>query len=148
MVGHIVLDTDGEVVLRALVVQVVVDGHDHARGGVLGTKAVATAVNLRRVSLGIKHGAHILVQRLSESAGLLRPVKHSDALYGLRQHIQEILPHKRAVQAHLDEADPVALGDEGVHGFLDGFTDRAHGNDDVLGVRGAHIVEGLVSCGR
>ncbi len=39
----------------------------------------------------------------------------------------------------------MALGDEGVHGFLDGFTDRAHGNDDVLGVRGAHIVEGLVA---
>ena len=145
VVGHIVLNTDGEMILRPLMIQVIINGHDHARGGVLGAKAVAAAVNLRRVSLGIKHGAHILVQRLSESAGLLRPVKHSDALYGLRQHIQEILPHKRAVQAHLDEADPVALGDEGVHGFLDGFTDRAHGNDDVLGVRGAHIVEGLVA---
>ena len=39
----------------------------------------------------------------------------------------------------------MSLGDQSVHGLLDGLTDGPHGNDDIFRIRRAYIVEGLVA---
>ena len=47
-------------------------------------------------------------------------------------------------QADLHEADALALGVQQVDDFLDGFAGGAHGHNDAVGFRVAHVVEGTV----
>jgi hypothetical protein len=81
---------------------------------------------------------------IAQGAGLLGAVEHGDLLHALGQHGEEARGVEGAVQAHFDEADLLALAGHGVDDFLDGLAGGAHGDDDVLGVGRAHVVEGLV----
>ena len=142
--GHVVHDADGEVVLRGIGVQIVKDRQDLARGGVLGGQAVAAADDLHRNALFLVDRADILIERLAHRAGLLGAVEDRDALAGLRHGGEEVLGRERAVQVHVDHADLFALRGQVVDGLLGGLRDRAHDDDDVLGIRSAVVVIEMV----
>ena len=141
---QVVVDADGEVVLGLLCLQVVVDCDDLARRGVLGAEAVAAAVDLRRILFGVVHGLEVHVERIAHGAGFLRSVEDGDSLDGLRHDLLEVLRRPGSVQSDLDEADLLALSQQMRQGLFDRFADGAHGDDDVLRVGSADIVERLI----
>ncbi len=65
-------------------------------------------------------------------------------LHGLGQHVQQVLGHEGTVQMDLHQAHLLAGGVEVVDDLLDGLAGGTHGDDDVLGVGSAVVVEGLV----
>ena len=143
--GHVVFDADDEVVLGLALFHVLVHGHHVVGAELLGAQAVAPGDERGQPGGALDEGgAHVLVQRVAKCARLLGAVEHGDLLHGLGQHGEEAGDIERAVQAHLDEADLLALLDHGVDDFLDGLAAGAHGDDDVLGIGSAHVVEGLV----
>ena len=144
-VGNVVVDADGEVVLRLLLREVVVDRDELARGGVLGGQAVAAADDRDVVPACLIEGGHdVEVYRLADRTGLLAAVENSDLLDARRDGSGEVLDRERAVQMDLHHADLAALRVQVIDRFLDRFGSRAHDDDDFLCVRRAVVVEQLV----
>ena len=144
-VGNVIVDADGEVVLRLLLREVVVDRDELARSGVLGGQTVAAADNRDVVSTRlIEGGNNIKVYRLADRTGLLAAVENGDLLNGSRDCRREMLNGERAVQVDLHHADLAALRVQIVNGLLDRLGSRAHDDDDFLCVRRAVVVEQLV----
>ena len=142
--GDVVHDTDGEVGLRLLELEVVEYGNDLCRSGVLGRKTVAASDDERRILLALEKCLYIEVERLSESSWFLGPVEDSDPLDSLRKHLEEILGCEWTIEVYGDEAVVPALLGEEVDRLLDGLGDGTHGHDDVLGVRSSVICERTV----
>ena len=144
-VGNVVVDADGEVVLRRVLREVVVDRDELARGGVLGGQAVAAADDGDVVSAGLIEGGHdVEVYRLADRTGFLAAVENGDLLNRSRDCSGEVLDRERAVQVDLHHADLAALRVQVVNGLLDRLGSRAHDDDDFLCVRRAVVVEQLV----
>ena len=144
-VSHIVVDADGEVVLRCVLREVVVNRDELARGGVLGGQAVAAADDRNVVSAGLIEGGHdVEVYRLADRTGLLAAVQNGNLLNGSRDCRREMLDRERAVQVNLHHADLAALCVQVIDRFLDRLGSRAHDDDDFLCVRCAVVVEQLV----
>ena len=142
--GHVVNNADGEVVLRGLGLEVFVNRQDLARGGVLGGQAVAAADDLHRDAFFLVDRADILIERLAHCARLLGAVEHGDALAGRRHGGEEVLGRERAVQMHIDHADLFALRHQVIDGLLGGLGDRAHNDDDAVGIRRAVIIVQMI----
>ena len=144
-VGNVVVDADGEVVLRLLLREVVVNRDELARGGVLGGQAVAAADDRDVVPACLIEGGHdVEVYRLADRTGLLAAVENSDLLDRSRDCRREMLDRERAVQVDLHHADLAALRVQIVNSLLDRLGSRAHNDDDFLCVRRAVVVEQLV----
>ena len=88
--GHIIVDSYGEMVLRLLVLHIVVNRNDLGGGKVLGGQPEPSGVYLDSSSGFQNHGTYILVQRLARSSRLLGAVQNGDARYGLRKCAQEV----------------------------------------------------------
>ena len=144
-VGHVIVDADGEVVLRGVFFQVVINGNELARGGVLGGQAVAAADDGDVVSACLIEGGHdVEVYRLANRTGLLAAVENGDFLNRSRDCSCEMLDRERAVQVNLHHADLAALRVQIVNSLLDRFGSRAHDNDNFFCVRRTVVVEQLV----
>ena len=92
---HIIVDTDGELLLLSVVVY----SNDLSRCGILGTKAITSGKDRCVVELGALQSCYyIKVQRLTESSRLLCSVKNSDLLNGLRDRCNECICAERSVQ--------------------------------------------------
>ena len=150
--GDVVVDADGEVVLRRGLRQLVEDARHHRRRELFRRQSVAAADDLgesrhRRLAGGEafgQRGDHVLVERLADGAGLLGAVEDGDALHRLRAALQEMLERERPHQADFQHADLLALRGEVVDRLVDGFRARAHDDDDVLGIGRAFVLEQLV----
>ena len=144
-VGHVVDDADGEAVFRRILPEIVIDGDELARGGVLGGKAVAAPHHLdvppARLGQG---GHHVQIHRLTHAAGLLGAVQHRDFLHRGGQSGGEVLHGEGAVQVDLQQAHLPALLVEVVHRLLHRLGGGAHDHDDFLRVLRAVVVEKLV----
>ena len=138
--GHVIHNADGEAVLRGLCGEVFINRQDLARGGVLGGQAVAAADDLHRDALFLVDRADILIERLAHRARLLGAVEHGDVLAGFRHGGEEVLGRERTVQMHVDHADLFALRHQIIDGFLGGFGNRTHDDDDAVRVRSAVVV--------
>ena len=144
-VGHVVNDADGELTLRVLALELLVDREHGGRRGVLGAEAVAAAGDDDVIAAGVgQRGDNVEVQGLALCAGLLRAVEHGDLLAGRRDGRDELVGTERTVQANLHEADLLAVGVEVVDDLLSHVADGAHGDDDTVSIRGAVVVEQLV----
>ncbi len=55
-----------------------------------------------------------------------------------------MLCRKRTVQADLEQADLLALGNQVVDHFFESLTGGAHGDDDAFGIGCTNVIEGLV----
>ena len=141
--GHVIDDADGEAVLGFAELEVVEHGDDLGRAGILGGEAVAAADEQRGAVAQVGQDAlHVEVERFAQGAGFLGAVEHGDALGRLGQGPEEIFGGERTVETDGDQAELLTAGlGEIVDGFLDGLGDRAHGDDDMFGIRCAVVVE-------
>ena len=142
--GHVINDPEGEVILGRVEAEVVEDGLDVGGSRILGAEAVPSAHDEGLLGLVLEHGADVLIEGLAESSGLLAAVEHGDALHRCGEDVEEILLGEGAVEMDFHDAGLLSPGVEIVHGLLDGLADRAHGDDDVLGIGSAVVIEGVV----
>ena len=129
-----------------LLLELLVDGEGAGRRRVLGAKPVTAADDGEVADLAFLHERvhDIKEQRLALGARLLRAVHDGDLLAGCRQGLDELRRNERTVQADLHEADLLAIGVQVVDDLFDDVAERAHRNDDAIGVGRAVIVEQLV----
>ena len=141
---HVVHDADREAVLRLFCGEVLINGKDRSRGGVLGTKAISAADDFC-LSAGLaQSGNNVEVEGIAESAGLFGAVKHCDLLGGGGNCLCELCSHERTIEADFDKTDLLALCSHVVNDFFNDVTDRAHCDDHTVSVRIAVVVEELV----
>ena len=139
--GDVVVDAHGEVV-EAGAVQVVEDRLDHGRGELLGAEAVAAADDGQ--ALVGQGGGHVHVQGLAQGARLLGAVEDGDLLHRLGQGVDQRFQGERPVEADLDQAELGPFLVQVLHGLFDGFAGRAHGDDDLVRLGMADVVEQVV----
>ena len=142
--GHVVVDTDREVILRRVERQIVENGLDLGGRGVLGGQTVAAGIDHRAVRVVDISRADVLIQRLAVGAGFLETVEHGDLFHGLRDRAEHVLHGERAEQVDLQEADLLAALVQVVHSLADGAGDGAHRNDQALCVGCAIVVEQVI----
>ena len=150
-VGHIVVDTHGEVVLGCRLLEIVVHRLDHGRGEFLGRQTIATAHHLghgerqlaRRLGLGQRRD-HVLIHRLASAARLFRAIQNRDGLDRLGQRGHQMVHRERSEEAHLDHADLLALLGQHIHGLVHDLGAGSHDHDHALGIRRAHVVEQVI----
>ena len=143
-VGHVVVDTDGEVVLGLVLLELGVDGVDHGRRELLAAQTVAAAHRLDGPARFGERRADVEVERLAQATGLLGTVEHGQLLAGSGDRAHEILDGEGTVQTHLDHADFLALCREVVDGLLNGLRAAAHDDDHAVGVRSSVVLIELV----
>ena len=142
--GHIVLDTDGEMILGRIQQQVIEHGLDLSGGGILGGQAVTAGIDHGAVAVIDVSGANIFIQRLADGTDLLHAVEDSDLLDGLGHRGQQMLGRERTEQVYLQEADLLTLGVEVIDHFLNRTAHAAHCHDHALGIRCAVVIEQVI----
>ena len=134
--------------LRSLRGQVLEDGQNLGRRGVLRREAVAAANDHRLELLAVEHGLHVEVERLALGSRLLRAVEHADSFDARGQHVEEIFLREGTVEVYGHQTHLATLLRQVVDRLLDGLRHRAHGHDDVFGLGMAVIDEGFVVAAR
>ncbi len=137
-VRYVVVDADGEV-RGAFAVEVLVDGVDHGRSELLAGQAVAAADD--HDVLAGQSGLDVGVERFAEGAGLFQAVENGNFLHGGRDRFDQGFDGERTVKTDFDQAEFSAFGVQEVDGFFDGFAAGAHGDDDLVRIRGADVIE-------
>ena len=144
-ISHIVVDADGEVDLGLVLLQLLVDSEDGGGRGILGAEAVAAADDLDVGLTGSgQSGDDVQIQRLTQSAGLLGAVEDGNLFHRLGNGGEQPLSGEGTIQMDVDHAHLLAAGDLVVHDLAGDIVDGADGNDDVLRVGSAVVVEGGV----
>ena len=147
-IRHIIVDADSEVVLRLGREEVLDNGQNLCRRGILRRKTVAAADDKGLLSLAVEHILDIEVEGLAVCSGLLRTVEYADTLYACGNRIEEILLREGTVEVYGDKTHLAALSSKIVDALLDGLVNRTHRHDHVLGIGSAVVGEGLVSTAR
>ena len=148
-VGHVVVDADGEVVLRMRLRQLVEDALGHGRREFLRRQAVAAAdddreLRQRQAPGGERFGDDgddVLVERLAGRAWLLGAVEDGDFADGFGEGCQESLGGEGPVKADFEQSQLFALSIQRVDGLFDRAGAGAHEDDDAVGVGRAVVVE-------
>ena len=143
-VGDFVDDTDGEVRLGLVSLEVVKDCDDLARGGVLGGQTVAAANDIHRQIFRSVDGDDVLIEGLTQGTGFLGSVENSDLLAGRRDSCQEVIRGERSVQMDVDHADFLAAADQQIDRFFGGLCSGAHQYDDSLSIFSTIVIEEFV----
>ena len=82
-----------------------------------------------------QRGDHVLVERLADGAGLLGAVEHGDGLdRRAAARATKSLEREGPVEADLEHADLLALGDQVLDGLVRGLGAGAHDHDHALGL--------------
>ena len=148
MMGNIVDDAQGEVVLRLKRIHVGEDGVDRCRRYVFRRQAIAAGQD-GDVLFDVGHGcADIFVERFAQGARFFRAVHDGNRADRVRHGFHKVFQRERTIEVDLDEADFLAFFAELVDSFLDGTGDRTHGDDDVFCVRSAVVIEEVVRTAR
>ncbi len=150
--GHVVVDAEGEVVLRLGLSQVIEHSLDQSRSELFRTETVTAADDGRvvdQIDQPVAHsftdgGADVLVERLTEGTRLLGPIKHGNFLDRSRERLGQGLGRQRHEQADLEQTDLLALRDQIVDQFMGGIATGTHHDDNPLGVGSADIVNQVV----
>ena len=144
-VRNIVHNANGETRLGSIFLQLFVHGEQRRRGRVLRAQAV-TAARYRNaaLALGVQRAHDILEQRLAHRARLFRAIQNGNLRARCRNGLHEAVGSKRAIQAHLDQADFFAMRVQVINDFFRNVANRAHGNNHAIGVFGAIVIEQLV----
>ena len=143
--GHVVVDSHREMGFRCFGGQVIQDRLDHRGREFLGAETVPAADHPGRGrALFGQRGLDVRVERFPDRARFFCPVQHADRFHGVRERVHERLRVERTVEAHLEDADLLALRYQVAHGLMHGLGPRTHHDDHALGVRGPDVVEQVV----
>ena len=105
--GDIVVDTDGEAILRMILLEFVEDRLDHARRKLLAGQAVPSPdeTDVREMCLpsplpySLSDGKDVEVERFGHCAGLFGAIEHCKGLYGFWKGVDEMVHRKRPVES-------------------------------------------------
>ena len=141
-VRNVVHDGNREVVLRAILGQVVVNGYDVRRSGVLGGQAVAAAHDDGSGLAGhVVCVDHVQIHGFADGAGFLGHVEDCDLLASLGHGSQEMLHGEGSVQVDVDHTDLAALRVQVVADLFQRIADGTVRDDDFGGIGCAVVVE-------
>ena len=155
-VAYIVVDADGEVVLRLRLLQVVEDCADHARRELLGGEAITATDDARQGSellpatghvLG-KGADHILVERLAGGTRFLAAVQHGDGLRRSGDGRHQVFHRERPVEPYPHHAHLLALAEHVLHRLFHRLGPGPHEDHHPFGVAGTEVVEEVVVAAR
>lgn len=105
LVCHIICDTDGEVCLGLVLLEVLEHCEYLGRTGVFGRKTVTSADHERSISAHLgKCRLDIKIERFADTSRLLAAVQDSNSLDALGQYPEEILGRERSVKTDCDYA--------------------------------------------
>ena len=94
--GHVVVDANGEAVLRLVQQQVIVHRLHHAGGSILARQAEAAAHDGIELPARVhQYRFHVQIQGLTGGAGLLGAVQNGHTGHGLGQGPQEVFGGER-----------------------------------------------------
>jgi hypothetical protein len=131
-------------VFRCNAVHVVEYRLDHGGIEFLGPKTVAPVDDGGHLSLFHESRADILVERVAERTGLFCTVENGNSGCGGGDDGKQMFGGEGAIQANLDQTHGFTSGVEVIHNLFDGFTGRAHGDDNPICIGIADIVEQVV----
>ena len=144
-VGNVVVDAQGEHLLRLCLSQLLVYSEYGGRGRILGTQTVTAAgYYLIGDACISQSGNNVHVKRLALGARLLGAVEDCDLLSGLRDSCDQLVSTERTVQTNLNQADLLAVCVQVIDNFLCNVADGAHSDDNAVSVSSAVVVEQLV----
>ena len=143
-VGDVVNDTDGELTLHIVTLELVVYGENGCGRSILRAETVAAAYYLNVTACVCNRGDNVEVQRLALSAGLLGAVEDRELPAGRGDGFEELVRSPGTEQPYLDKTDLLPLSGEVVYDLLGNVADRAHCDYDAVGVGSAVVVKQLV----
>lgn len=142
--AYIVHDSNCEMVFRFFLQEIFVNCNNLRGGHIFTPKSVTTGNDLRRVITPMKGLAEVEIEGVAVGAGFFGAIEGGNAANGWGEHFEEVLQREGAVKMDIDKADFFALFVAVVDDFLDAFGDGTHSDNDVFGIGGAVIGEGLV----
>ena len=92
-----------------------------------------------------QRGDGVEEERLSDRAGLLRPVEHGDVTNAGRQRRDELLRRERPVEPDLEDADLLAARVQRGDGLLDRLAAGAHHDQHTIGLGVPEVVDDVVA---
>jgi len=143
---NIIDDTDGEMVLRILLCEIVINGKDGSGSCILGAETVSAADNLGINTLFSEGCNNIEIERLAERAGFLCSVENGNLLDRLGQSLCELVCTERTIKSYLYETDLLALCHEVVDNLLGNIAYGSHGDDNIFSLGMTVVVKELVVC--
>ena len=145
----VVDDTDREVILGLVLIEVIIDSLDHRGREFLAAETVASADDLDAAATRFTERGHdVLIQRFAEGAGLLGAVEDCDLLAGCRDRFEELVCRERTVQTDLDETELLALAVQVVDRLFRNVCAAAHDDENFLRIGCADIVEEVIVTAR
>ena len=132
--GHVVDDTNGEVVLGLGHSEVVEHADDLSGSRVVRTKTVAATHDERTVLNIIVSILHVEVQRLAVGTGLLRAVEHGDALHALGNAGEQVLHAERTIEVNADHTHLLAVGVQVVDSLAGSIGSGTHQDNHAISI--------------
>ena len=137
--ADVVADADGEPPPRPLAAQLLQDARHHRRGELLRGEPVAAAGHERQVARPARmrlaeRRDDVEEERLALRARLLGAVEHGDPAHRRRKRSQELRRREGPHEPQLDDADPLAAGDQSLDGAPRRDGARAGQDEDALGL--------------
>mmetsp|Transcript_99909 Transcript_99909/g.250483 ORF Transcript_99909/g.250483 Transcript_99909/m.250483 type:complete len:297 (-) Transcript_99909:844-1734(-) len=143
-VCHIVDDSNGEMILGHLLLQVVKHGFDMPRCELLAAEAIVATDNGLEDTTIAQGGENVSLHWQGRGHILLCAVEHSNGLDALRHLCKEMLRGEGPEEANLQYAHLLALLAQVVHRLLRGFGCGAHDHHGSLCLGIAVVLEELV----
>ena len=144
-VGHVVVDADGEVVLRLLGFGVFEYRCHHGRREFFATEAIASANDFDIFVSGLNQRVeHVLIQRFAKGAGLLRAIEHRKALDALGERAHELCRNERTIEADFEHTELRAVFVKVFNGFFRNIRATAHDDEHGFCIRRADIVKEVI----
>ncbi|KAF5039932.1 hypothetical protein DSECCO2_538770 [anaerobic digester metagenome] len=142
--ADVILDTHCEA-MESACSQVLVDGQHHGRGKFLAGQTITTTNDIQVAT--VFEGSHyVQIQGFADRSRFFGAIKHGDAFHAGGNCSTESFHVKGTIDANLYQAElhtPFSI--QIFDGFLNGLASATHGNDDVFGIRIAHIIKEFVA---
>ena len=142
--GHVVNDTDREVILRLVEREVLIHADDLRGRGVVGAQTVATAHDEGGILATVESILDVEIEWFAAGAGFLGAIEHSNALGRGGHGGEQVLHREGAIEVYANHTHLFALFAQMVDGFAGSFRGRTHENDHAVGFRIAVVVEEAV----
>ncbi len=142
--GHVIHNTHGEMILRLRLFQVVENRNNLCRSGIFGTQAITSAHDDGGIFTAVKSFINIKIKRFAIGSGFFGTIEYGNPFYRFRNGFHQVIDRKRPVQMNGHQTGFFPFGIQVINGFANGFGNRSHGNDNVLGIFGTIISKRMI----
>ncbi len=142
--GHVVYDTNGEVVLGLGHSEVVEHADDLSGSGIVRTETVTATYDDRTILHIVEGILDVEVQRLAVGSGLLGAVQNGNLLDGLGNSSQQVLHRERTIEVYADHTYLLAVGVQVVDSLAGSVGSRTHEDNHAVGILGSVVREQVI----